>query len=261
MAVTGLIAGRISSFVALILIAGVIVYYILRASSFKKIPELRRIAGIEAIDDAVKRCAELGRPIHFTLGIGGLNDPEASQTIAAIGVMTYATRLAAQLNIDSIVTVCIQQLMPAVEEIVRQNYEVENAEFKPSYVRYSGPNQAYLALAIQGIMERESPGANFMMGFFDEEAIAIAEKGYRTGSIGIGGTTTIGQMGILAATMDYFLIGEELYAVGAYLSKDRLQIMSIAAIDNWKVVALVAIVVGFVLVNFGSNIINTLLEF
>lgn len=257
----GLIPGRASSFIALILVVVVVLYYMLRGPSFKKMPELRRVPGIEAIDEVVRRCAELGRPIHFTLGIGGLTGDTSAQTLAGISALTYVTRLAAKLDVESIVTVCNLQLMPAVEALVRQNYELEGSTYKPEYVRYSGPTQQYLAIAIQGIMEREKPAANFMMGYFDEEAIMIAEKGYRTGAMGIGGTANVGQMGILAATMDYFFIGEELYAVGAYLSKDPPQILSIAAIDLWKIIALAAIIFGVGLLNLGFPIIKTLLTF
>lgn len=255
-----LIGGRISSFLVLILILLLIVYFNYRTSKNKKIPELRRIPGIEAIDDAVKRCAELRRPVMFTPGIGGLTGTSGVQTMAAIGIMSYVTKLAAQLNIESIVALCVTNVVPMVEGIVRENYEVANNEYKPSYVRFVGANQYQLSIGVQGIMEREKPGANFMMGSFDEEAISIAEKGYRTGSIGIGGTTTTGQMGILAATMDYLLIGEELYAAGAYLSKDPAETMSIVAIDIWKIVAIAGIIIGVVLLNLGFPVVRNMLR-
>ena len=90
-----------------------------------------------------------------------------------------------------------------------------------------------------------------MMGGYDEEAVSIAEKGYRVGAMGIGGTARMGQVAILAAVMDYTLIGEELYAAGAYVSGDPVQVASVAGADLPKIAGMLLILIGLVLQNFG----------
>ena len=255
-----LIAGRTSSFIALILMTITTLYYLWRASENKEITPLRRIPGLDVIDEAIGRCDEMGRPIHYCTGLATLSRATVSETVASLSILDYVARKCAQLGLDIIVTVCNHEVLPIFEEVVRTAYKVENMEYKTSYVRYVGSGQASLSVAVQGIMDRENPGANFMMGHFDEEAISIAEKGYRTGCIGIGGTATIGQLSILASTMDYLLIGEEFYAASAYLSKDADQTASVAGIDIWKIMALAFIIVGTLLINMGFPILNDLLK-
>jgi len=62
------------------------------------------------------------------------------------------------------------------------------------------------------------------------------------------------------AACDYSLIGEEIYAAGAYLSKDPVQVGSVAGQDVGKAIALVLIVVGILLTAVGIPVLTNLLR-
>ncbi|GAH57602.1 unnamed protein product, partial [marine sediment metagenome] len=221
---------------------------------------IRRIPGLDAIDEAVGRCTELKRPLHYNVGLSNVRGRAAAQTMAGINVLTYTARLCAKYDTEMIVTCCNYEQLPYLEEAVEAEFTAVGKTVPASYVRYVGRGQGQLSIACQGIFERENIGANIMLGLYDEECVAIAEKGYRVGAMGIGGCASLGQVAILAAIMDYVLIGEEMYAAGAYISRDPVQLSTIVASDLPKIGGLILLVLGLILTQFGFNFKDLLMR-
>jgi hypothetical protein len=61
------IAGRYSLFVLLAFTIVTIVFAI-RKSQKGEAPKIRRIAGLDSIEEALGRATEMGRPVHYTPG-------------------------------------------------------------------------------------------------------------------------------------------------------------------------------------------------
>ena len=74
--------------VELVYLAAVIVM-ITRARGGIKIPEIYKVAGLEAMDEAIGRCTEMGKPVHFSPGIGDLQN---AQTLAAMSILGYVAK-------------------------------------------------------------------------------------------------------------------------------------------------------------------------
>ena len=45
---------------------------------------IRKIPGLDAIEEAIGRATEMGRPVHYCPGIGGISAVEAPQTFRAL---------------------------------------------------------------------------------------------------------------------------------------------------------------------------------
>jgi hypothetical protein len=102
-------------------------------------------------------------------------------------------------------------------------------------------------------MVREKPAANFLIGHFFAEALILAETGQTTGAIQIAGTADPSQLPFFVAACDYTLIGEELYAAGAYLSREPILLGSIRGTDLAKALLLLLGLVGIVSATLGHN--------
>ncbi|GAH80264.1 unnamed protein product [marine sediment metagenome] len=100
-------------------------------------------------------------------------------------------------------------------------------------------------------MVREKPAANFYMGYYYAESLILAETGADTGAIQIAGTDSVTQLPFFITSCDYTIIGEELYAASAYLSKEPLQLGSLKAQDLAKVIIGVFILTGIASTLFG----------
>jgi hypothetical protein len=105
--------------------------------------------------------------------------------------------------------------------------------------------------AVDGIMLRKKPAANFFMGSYFAESLLLTETGASTGAIQIAGTDSDHQLPFFVTTCDYTLIGEELYAASAYLSKEPIQIGTLRGQDLGKAFILAVIGVGTAVATIG----------
>lgn len=229
-----------------------------RARAGLPIPPIRRIAGLEAIDEAIGRATEMGKPVHYSPGMSDFGP----QMYAGLAVLSYVAKLAAQYDTRLIVTIRRPQIHPVASEIVKQAYlEAGRPDaFNPEEVRYVSDWQFSYTAAVMGIFQREKPAANLMIGYWMAEALVLAEAGAQAGCIQIGANTNTFQIHFFIVTCDYTLIGEELYAASAYLSKEPMLTGTVVAQDMLKIVVAALILVGTVWATIKGNA-NSLVNF
>lgn len=228
----------------------------------KKLPRFRTLSGLDALSEMVGRAAEMNRPVHFTTGLGDLTSSVAPQLVAGLAVLAHVAEICANYGVKIIYSVYQAQVMPIATELMREAYIKAGKEdefFPEESVRYLSGEQFAYASAVQGIAEREKPAANIMIGPFYAESMLFAETFNRIGSIQLAGTARGYQIPFFAVICDYLLISEEIYAAGAYLSKDPVSSGSIMGQDYGKILALVLIVLGVLATTLGSSFIVDLL--
>jgi hypothetical protein len=232
---------------AFVLVLGVIIWIMVaRARTGRKIPEIKKIAGLEAIDEAIGRATEMGRPVAFVPGIQSVDNP---QTLAAFGMVSHIARQCARYDTRFLALNCDPLPYAVIEEITRQAYLEEGRPdaFNPDDIRFLSAEQFAFVGAVIGIFERERPAANIMVGSFYAESMILAETGSFQGMIQIGGTANTHQLPFFVAACDYALIGEEIYAASAYLSKEPVMYGTVVGQDWMKIIVALLILVGAVL--------------
>jgi len=212
---------------------------------------LRRIPGLDAVDEAIGRATELGKPVLYLTGAHDLHDPS---TVAAAVILGKVAKRAALYETELMVPHREPITMAVCQEITKQAYlEAGKPDlFKEDANFFITSDQFSYAAAVDGIMLRKKPAANFFMGHYFAESLLLTETGASTGAIQIAGTDADHQLPFFVTTCDYTLIGEELYAASAYLSKEPVQIGTLRGQDIGKAVILTAIAVGTVLATFGA---------
>lgn len=233
-----------------------LVFFIRSAGRGKKY-FIRKLSGIDAVDEAIGRATEMGKDVLF---IPGIMDMDDVQTIAGMIILGRVARRVAnyesKLSVPSIAPVAYN----TAKEIVRQAYIQEGRpdSYDENSVFYLTGDQFGYAAAVDGIMVREKPATVFLMGHFYAESLILAETGHSIGAIQISGTADPSQLPFFVAACDYTLIGEEFFAASAYMSNDPHLIGSLKAQDFGKATAITAIVAGSILASFGVNIIKNL---
>jgi len=228
------------------LILGTLFFAILiYATKYLKGRTIRTIEGVDAIEEAVGRAVEMGRPVHNCPGLGGFNSQYAQQTVAAIGIIGYVAKLCASRGAELKVSVGVAHTIPAVEEMIRTNYlsEGQIEKYSPDIVRFL-PNQNALFSYCMGMFEREQIAANIMVGAYFWEAIVLAEHGGSVGAMQIAGTARQSQLPAFVASCDYLIIGDEMFAANAYVTQDEQQIANIAGQDIVRIIVLGLMVLG-----------------
>ncbi|NOY89450.1 MAG: fibronectin type III domain-containing protein [FCB group bacterium] len=240
---------RLNIFIGIIVLCGAIIYFIFAAKSGKSF-YIRKIAGIEEVENAVGRATEMGRSIYY---IPGINDMDDVQTLASMTILGRVATFAAENDTRIDVPVSRSLVMVTAKEMVREAYSKVGRpdSFREDQVRYLTDDQFGYAAAVDGLFVREKPATIFMIGAFFAESLIIAETGNSIGAIQIAGTAMPAQLPFFVAACDYTLIGEELFAASAYLSREPKLLGSLKGQDFGKAVFLIAIIIGVILESFG----------
>jgi len=211
---------------------GLVLYFTYQAKKGREI-YIRPIAGLSAMNEAVGRATEMGRPVLYVPGIADMDD---IQTIASIVILSEVAKLAASYDTRIIVPTKTPIVFPVAEETVRNAHADAGRPdaFKKDDVRFLSDDQFAFTAGVTGIMLREKPATNIYMGAFWAESLILAETGFLAGAIQIAGTANVSQLPFFVAACDYTLIGEELYAASAYLSKQPQLLGSLKGSDAAK---------------------------
>jgi len=232
-------------FIATAFLIGAILFYISSAKAGKKL-YIRKIAGLEAVDEAVGRATEMGKKIFY---IPGTQDMDNVQTIAGLAILGRVAKLTAEYEARIDVPVSRSLVMVTAREVVKEAYL--NAGRPDSYnddmVYYLTDDQFGYAAGIDGLVVRQKPATIFYQGAFYAESLILAETGNSIGAIQIAGTAMPAQLPFFVAACDYTLIGEELFAASAYLSREPKLLGSLKGQDMGKAAIILALLLGFII--------------
>jgi hypothetical protein len=203
---------------------------------------IRRIPGVDAIDEAIGRTVEMGRPMIYTFGLSGV-DP---LFFASLGVLTHIARQAARYATRLFVPQYNIEVMAIAQSSMRDAFQREGRSdvYHEEDVRFMSDEQFAFASGYMGLVHREKVAACFLFGSFAAESLILAEAGQQVGAIQVAGTTDYAQIPFFITTCDYTVIGEEVFAAGAYLSHDPVQRGSLRGQDVAKMILLAVIVIG-----------------
>ncbi len=233
-------------FAGLVVLLSVVVFYYIQLARRGVDLKIRKIAGLEAVDEAVGRATEMGRPILFIPGILDMND---IQTVAGLIILGRVARVAAEHDAILEVPTSKSLVMTTARETVQTSYiDVGRPDaYDEKKIYYTTDEQFGYVAAVTGTMVREKPATCFYMGAFFAESLILAETANMAGSIQIAGTAMPAQLPFFVAACDYTLIGEEFFAASAYLSGDPQQLGSLKGQDVGKLVSMVLIAIGSLL--------------
>ncbi len=209
---------------------------------------VRPLAGIEAVDDAIGRATEMGRPILYVMGLGSA---DMVATIASFTILGRVAKRVAEYQTSLLVPAYDPVVMAVAQEVVKTAYLDAGRpdDYKEDTVHFVTSLQFAYVAAVNGIMLRELPATNVYMGKFFAESLLLAETGAVAGSIQIAGTDEIAQIPFFIVACDYTLIGEELYAASAYLGREPILLGSLKAQDIAKAAVIILAIVGLVAAN------------
>jgi hypothetical protein len=250
--------GKTPIAVAIVIFTTGLLFFISQAKKGRKL-FVRPLAGIDAVDDAIGRATEMGKPILFILGLGTASD---IATIAGFTILARVAKRTAEYQTRVLVPVQDPVVLAVAQETVRTAFLEAGRpdQYNADNIFYVTAMQFPYVAAVNGIMLRERPATNFYCGKFYAESLILAETGNIAGSIQISGTDEVAQLPFFVAATDYTLIGEELYAASAYLSQEPVQLGTLKAQDTTKAIVMAVILIGVLAITIGWTFVRDIVS-
>jgi len=250
---------RLNIFLMIVLFYAAVMYMIKRAKAGASL-HFRKIAGIDAIDEAIGRATELGKPVLY---VPGTQNIENIQTIASIQLLTSVATRAANYDIPIIVPLNRAFMVTVAEEAVKQGFMNAGRPdaYVPDNIRYLSDEQFAFTSGTTGIMMREKTAAHFYLGAFFAESLILSEVGFTSGAIQIAGTANVHQLPFFVVACDYTLIGEEYFATSALVTRDLEMMGTLKATDYMKGFIIACLAIGMFLELIGVKFLRSWFQF
>jgi hypothetical protein len=128
---------RIPVLVSLIIIAFVFLYYLNLAKSGKDL-YIRKINGLDAVEEAVGRSTEMGKPIMYILGIGYVTD---IPTIAGLTILGRVAKKVADYETRILVPSYDPVVMTTAQEVVKEAFTEAETGHSIGAIQISGTTE------------------------------------------------------------------------------------------------------------------------
>lgn len=201
---------------------------------------LRRLAGLSV---------EAGTRLHVSLGRGGIIGLKGGVALVGLAVLERVARAAMISDRPPVATSGESTLAILSQDGLRNAYRAVNSEaqFNPDAGRLTGLTPLSFAAGVMTIPQDEQVSTHILMGNFGSEVALITEAAERNGGQVIAGSDQPAAQAVLFATASDPLIGEEVYAGGAYLGGAPAHAASLLAQDVLRWLIILVILSGAVL--------------
>jgi hypothetical protein len=204
---------------------------------------LREIPAFLRLKRAIGLAVESGQRLHISLGHGGIDGPRGAAGLVGLSVIQRVARAASISDKPPIATSGEAALAILCQDVLHESYRAVNAEnrYDPSLGQLTGLTAlSFTAGALPAIYDQQVSG-NMVLGSFGSEVGLLTDAAERTGSLTIGGSDNLPAQAVLSATTQEPLVGEELFAAGAYLQVNPMHSASLIAQDvlRWALIGFI----------------------
>lgn len=215
----------------------------------RPIPNLREIPAFRSLGYAIGLAVEAGTRLHLTLGRGGLLGIPAGSALIGLKILDRIARTASVSDLPPIATSGEGSLGILSQDTLYNSFQAvgQGAQYEPSFGQVTGLTPfSYAAGTIPAIFD-EHVSTTILSGHFGSEVALITDASERAGARTLAGSDDLTAQSVLFATAQEPLIGEELYAAGAYLKSGPIHIASVRTQDVLRWLIILAILLGAIL--------------
>lgn len=214
----------------------------------KSSPAFREIPAITRLRQAVGRVVEDGTRLHVSLGRGALATPQSASALAGLTLLRHLAELTSAGDKPPIATSGDAALAILSQDTLQMGSQASaQGAYDPTAGRLTGLTPfSYAAGAIPTIRD-ENISTNILIGNFGVEAALLADAAERANTFTLASSDNLTAQAVLFASAQEPLIGEELFAAGAYVNARPIHYASLTAQDILRWLIIGVILVGAVL--------------
>ena len=217
---------------------------------------LRPIIGLQRLRRSLGLAVEEGTRLHISLGkSNGISTINASSLVALstleriAQISSISDRPPIASSGDGVISVLSQ-------DTLRAAYRMSNAldQYDPNRGRLTGVTPFSYIAGTLPIEHQENISVNVLVGNLGPETALLAEASDRERAFTLAATDSLPGQAVLFATAEEPLIGEELFAIPAYLQAGPFHRASLRSQDALRWLMMGLILVGVILKLIGIQI-------
>lgn len=203
---------------------------------------LRPIEAYQALPQMVGEAIEANQPMHFSLGSASLGGENSLLALASAELFYQGMERAAISAAPPLLTVSDPTAIPLGYTMLRQAYRSRDllGRYRSSSLRWypAGPRSLAFAAALTAMLGDDRVANNVLVGSFGLELALITDAAVRRNQGVLAASDQLQGQAVAFVMADQPLIGEELFASGAYLGGSPTQIAGLVATDvlRWLVI-------------------------
>jgi len=248
--------GTLALFLVLFLV------YLWRTGWGRQVPgkrfSLRHIRAYDVTREGLSRAAETGRALHTSPGSGGVRagGVATASTLAGMQMVESMARVSAITGAPVEATTNDALAYALTDNALRRGYQragwsMESESGGARFLTHDDP-LAYVAGAAE-VVSRQKASHAVVAGHFGPEALFLMEAQRRSGADQIAGSSDPQALALMYLAADETLIGEEMFASGAYLERRKSHVASLMAQDGLRWIVILLIIAGFIALNVLGN--------
>jgi hypothetical protein len=227
--------------------------------------QLREIPAFARLRKAVGLAVEAGTRLHVSVGSGPLSGLQGASALIGLNVLGRIARAASISDRPPVATSGDGSLAILTQDTLRGAYQALGAEgqYEHTSGRMTGLTPFSYAAGTLPVIFDEQISANVLIGHFGSEVALITDASERSESLTIAGTDNLPGQAVLYATAHEPLIGEEVFAGGAYLGSGAIHEASLRTQDLLRILVILFIIATAILrlLNLDGVILDTLAGF
>ena len=214
----------------------------------------RPIEAFERLNRAVGLAVESGTRLHISLGRGNLFTTRGASALAALAMLRKLSERTSLSDRPPVVTSGDASLAILSQDTLQAGYRAAAAEdqYRYSTGRLTGLTPFSYAAGTIPITRDENVSTNVLLGDFGPESALLTESAERENSTLIAASDNISAQSVFYASSQDPLIGEELFAAGAYVGAGAAHEASLTVQDILRWLFIVAILIGSLLKFVGA---------
>jgi hypothetical protein len=210
---------------------------------------LRAIAAYDQLNRAVGLAVENGTRLHFSLGRGSIFPARGASALAGLAMLRRLSERTSVSDNPPVVTSGDASLAVLSQDTLQSGYRAAGAEDQYRFTtgRLAGLTPLSYAAGTIPVIHDENASANVYIGEFGVESALLTEAAERQNSTLIASSDNLAAQSVFYASAQEPLIGEELFAAGAYVGAGAAHEASLNVQDVLRWLVVLGILIGSLL--------------
>ena len=210
----------------------------------KSPPLFRPIPAYTRLRRAVGRAVEDGSRLHISLGRGALTAPQSAAGLVGLSLLRRLAEWTSGGDQPPIATSGDASLALLSQDTLQTASQTSpNGVYDPTSGRLTGLTPFSYAVGAIPAIRDENVSANVLLGNFGVEVALLTDAARRENTFALAASDNLTAQSVIYAGAPEPLIGEELFAAGAYADAGRFHTSSLMVQDilRWLIVAIILV--------------------